>query len=116
MPVDQGAQPLGGNGGGHQARKGARCAVASRKARPPRTVVMPWLDHGIHSPAVATSPTATDWIAGSSPAMTTEMYVPRTVMQTLNRHAVRFGPGAQLRPHLRGRGAVVDHGVHAVRQ
>jgi hypothetical protein len=35
------------------------------------TVVIPWLDHGIHSVTLGTSLTVTEWIAGSSPAMTT---------------------------------------------
>jgi hypothetical protein len=34
-------------------------------------IVMPGLDPGIHSVTLATASTATDWIAGSSPAMTT---------------------------------------------
>jgi hypothetical protein len=34
-------------------------------------VVMPWLDHGIHSVTLQVVATGTEWIAGSSPAMTT---------------------------------------------
>ena len=36
-------------------------------------VVMPWLDHGIHSATVEVSCDVTAWIAGSSPAMTTSV-------------------------------------------
>src|SRR5688500_10104505 len=32
---------------------------------------MPWLDHGIHSGPAQLGSAATEWIAGSSPAMTT---------------------------------------------
>ena len=35
------------------------------------SVVMPGLDLGIHSVTLALAATATEWIAGSSPAMTT---------------------------------------------
>src|SRR5688572_8969911 len=37
-----------------------------------RTVVMARLDRAIHSATLATSATVTEWIAGSSPAMTTK--------------------------------------------
>jgi hypothetical protein len=38
---------------------------------PENPVVMPWLDHGIHSVALAFLADPAEWIAGSSPAMTT---------------------------------------------
>jgi hypothetical protein len=41
-----------------------------------QSVVMPGLDPGIHSVALRTSSSVTEWIAGSSPAMTTTMGVP----------------------------------------
>jgi hypothetical protein len=34
-------------------------------------VVMPWLDHGIHAVTAEGSFNVMEWIAGSSPAMTT---------------------------------------------
>jgi len=34
-------------------------------------VVTPWLDHGIHSITASAGCDAPEWIAGSSPAMTT---------------------------------------------
>ena len=40
-------------------------------AEPLRSVVMPGLDPGIHSVTSKPFPTDTEWIAGSSPAMTT---------------------------------------------
>jgi hypothetical protein len=40
-------------------------------ASPHRPVVMPGLDPGIHSVALAQGSTVPEWIAGSSPAMTT---------------------------------------------
>ncbi|MBA3518975.1 MAG: hypothetical protein H0T75_15365 [Rhizobiales bacterium] len=36
-----------------------------------KSVVMPWLDHGIHSVTAEAGASVTEWIAGSSPAMTT---------------------------------------------
>jgi hypothetical protein len=39
--------------------------------RKPFRVVMPGLDPGIHSVTLEADLTATEWIAGSSPAMTT---------------------------------------------
>jgi hypothetical protein len=38
-----------------------------------RTVVTPGLDPGIHSVALAALMAVTEWIAGSSPAMTTSL-------------------------------------------
>jgi hypothetical protein len=35
-----------------------------------RFVVMPWLDHRIHSAAAPSRADSTEWIAGSTPAMT----------------------------------------------
>jgi hypothetical protein len=39
---------------------------------PPSTVVMPGLDPGIHSAPAMLATTLPEWIAGSSPAMTTK--------------------------------------------
>jgi hypothetical protein len=42
-----------------------------RTTHPPFSVVMPGLDPGIHSVALLFAATGAEWIAGSSPAMTT---------------------------------------------
>ena len=68
-PVRGGARRGGGEG------EGAAFQAASELSgmRLFRTVVMPGLDPGIHSVTALRTSTATEWIAGSSPAMTTEM-------------------------------------------
>jgi BirA family transcriptional regulator, biotin operon repressor / biotin---[acetyl-CoA-carboxylase] ligase len=45
----------------------ARAAISTQN---PHTVVMPGLDPGIHSGTELPSPSVTEWVAGSSPAMT----------------------------------------------
>src|SRR5688572_4347725 len=51
---------------------------------------MPWLDHGIHSVTLPPAATVLEWIAGSSPAMTTEAATP-LVTQVHIRQQVRLG-------------------------